>query len=176
MSQENVEAFKRATEAFNRGDIEALLEELDPEVEWHPILLASVVGTVAVYRGHEGVREMRRDTDQAFHIQVEYPEIRDLGDRLVANGHVRAVGKGSGAVTESPICYVVEYRNARAIRVRGYLDPARLSSIECSSSACIQLPGQVSHAHRAGTIRDYPMAADRPSGPFLRRSISSARK
>ena len=38
MSQENVEAVKRAREAANRGDIEALLEELDPEVEWHPAM------------------------------------------------------------------------------------------------------------------------------------------
>ena len=33
MSQENVEAFKRGLEAGNRGDVEALLEELDAEVE-----------------------------------------------------------------------------------------------------------------------------------------------
>ena len=30
MSHENVETFKRAVEAANRRDVEALLEELDP--------------------------------------------------------------------------------------------------------------------------------------------------
>jgi hypothetical protein len=35
MSQENVEAFKRGFEAYNRRDIAALLQELDPEVEWY---------------------------------------------------------------------------------------------------------------------------------------------
>jgi len=30
MSQENVEAFKRAIEAYSRRDIDALLEEIDP--------------------------------------------------------------------------------------------------------------------------------------------------
>jgi hypothetical protein len=34
MSQENVEAFKWAIEAYNRRDIDAFLEEIDPEVEW----------------------------------------------------------------------------------------------------------------------------------------------
>src|SRR5918994_7434095 len=38
MSKENVEAFKRALEAGNRRDFDALLEELDPEVEWHPAM------------------------------------------------------------------------------------------------------------------------------------------
>ena len=38
MSEENVEAAERAIDAVNRRDIEAVLEELDPEVEWHPMI------------------------------------------------------------------------------------------------------------------------------------------
>jgi hypothetical protein len=34
MSQENVESFKRGVEAYNRRDAQALIEELDPTVEW----------------------------------------------------------------------------------------------------------------------------------------------
>jgi ketosteroid isomerase-like protein len=37
MSQENVETFKRAADAYNRRDVEALLKELDPEVEYSEI-------------------------------------------------------------------------------------------------------------------------------------------
>src|SRR5438874_13266305 len=44
MSQENVEAFKRGLEAGNRGDVKTLLEELDPEVEWHSALHALLGG------------------------------------------------------------------------------------------------------------------------------------
>jgi hypothetical protein len=33
MSQENVDTFKRASDAINRRDAEALLSELDPEIE-----------------------------------------------------------------------------------------------------------------------------------------------
>jgi hypothetical protein len=38
MSQENVESFKRAVEATNRRDVEALLTENDPAVEFHSAL------------------------------------------------------------------------------------------------------------------------------------------
>ena len=38
MSEENVALLRRAVEAYNRRDIPALLEELDPEVKWHPAL------------------------------------------------------------------------------------------------------------------------------------------
>ena len=76
MSQENVEAFKRGLEAGNRGDVETLLEVLDPEVAWHSALHALLGGEATVYRGHDGVREMLRDLNEAFG-EIQH---RDLGD------------------------------------------------------------------------------------------------
>jgi hypothetical protein len=63
MSEENVESYKRAVEASNRHDLEALLEELDPEVEWCP----QVVGLGSeVYRGAEGIHELFGDIDETM--------------------------------------------------------------------------------------------------------------
>ncbi len=124
MSQENVEAFTRGLEAGNRGDVETLLEVLDPEVAWHSALHALLGGEATVYRGHDGVREMLRDLYQAFdEIHIEISEIRDLGDGLVAIGRNRARGKGSGAETETPFALVTEIKNGKTTSVRGYLDP-----------------------------------------------------
>ena len=39
--------YKRGIEAINRGDIEALLEDLDPEVEWHPVFHEMLGGEAA---------------------------------------------------------------------------------------------------------------------------------
>ena len=44
MSQENVEAYKRGLDAFNRRDVEAMLQELDPEVVMHLALPAMFGG------------------------------------------------------------------------------------------------------------------------------------
>jgi uncharacterized protein len=124
MSQENVEVVKRGLEAYNRRDVEALLEELDPEVEWHPALEVLMGGEATVYRGHEGVRELLRDAGETLsEIHVEFSNIQDLGDQVVAIGSIRARGKSSGAETESPLGYVAELRNGKAIRIRTYLDP-----------------------------------------------------
>ena len=124
MSQENVESFKRGLQAGNRGDVETLLEQLDPEVEWHSALHALLGGEQTVFRGHDGVREMLRDLDEAFgEIHIEMTEIRDLGDRLVAIGRNRARGRGSGAETETPFALVTEVKDGKTISVRGYLDP-----------------------------------------------------
>ena len=124
MSQENVEVFKRAFDAINRRDAEGLLSELDPEVEWHPAILMAIGGKHTVYRGHEGVREWLRDLYETLsEFQAEYPEIRDLGDRTVAIGRVRARGTASEAEIESPHATVVEFKNGKGIRIRTYLDP-----------------------------------------------------
>jgi ketosteroid isomerase-like protein len=124
MSQENVEAFKRGLEAGNRGDIEALLEELDPKIEWHSALHALLGGEQTVFRGHDGVREMIRDLNEAFdQIHIEMSEIRDQGDGLVAIGRTRTRGKASGAETETPLAMVTEVKNGKTISIRAYLDP-----------------------------------------------------
>ena len=66
MSRENVEAFKRGSDAANRRDIDALLAVVDPDVEWHPAMAALLSGEGTTYHGHEGVRDWLRDQEEAF--------------------------------------------------------------------------------------------------------------
>jgi len=55
---------------------------------------------------------------------LELPEIRDLGDRLVAIGSLHARGKASGAETESPFGCVVEWKKGKATRLVSFLSQA----------------------------------------------------
>ena len=124
MSEENVESFKRGTEAYNRRDVDALLKTLDPEVEWHSALLIPFGGAATVSRGHDGVRELLVEVDEALaEIHLDYSDVRDLGDRVVGIGHIRTRGKQSGAVTEMPFGTVTDMKDGRAIRIWTYLDP-----------------------------------------------------
>jgi ketosteroid isomerase-like protein len=128
MSQENVDAFKRGLDAYNRRDLDALFEELDPEVEWHPALAVLLGGKQAVFRGHQGVRESIQEEDEALAVyQLEVSEIRDLGNRVLAIGRIRARGRESGAEIESPFYVLTESKGmkgkgTRAIRLRTFLD------------------------------------------------------
>ena len=121
MSEENVEAYKRAVEAANRRDLEALLEDLDPEVEWYP----QVVGLGSeVYRGAEGIRDLFADMEETIpDAFFEVFEIRDLGDRLLSLGRLRAHGSESGAPTEVPFSQLIHFRDGKATVLRTYLDP-----------------------------------------------------
>jgi len=123
MSEENLEAFKRGIEVYNRGDVEALLALLDPAIEWHMALQAALGGGAAIYHGHEGVREYLRDMDEAFaEVHLDFSDIRDLDDRILAVGSFHTVGRGSGAEIESPLGVVVDVRDEKLTRVLTYLD------------------------------------------------------
>jgi ketosteroid isomerase-like protein len=81
-------------------------------------------GESTAFRGHEEIREFLRDLDDAFaEFQIEISEIRDLGERLVTIGHIHGRGKVSGADVESPIGYIVDFKNGKAVRYRDYFDP-----------------------------------------------------
>ena len=126
MSQENVEVVRRVSDAYNRRDVEAMLDELHPEIEWYPWLQVQLGGGATVYRGHQGVRDGVRDGEDAFsEVRAELSEVRDLGDRAFAIGHLRGRGKESGAITESAIAWIVEFRSGKVIRVREFLDPEK---------------------------------------------------
>jgi ketosteroid isomerase-like protein len=124
MSRENVEAFKRSFEAANRHDFDAMLEELDPAVEWHPAVGAALGGEATVLRGREEVRKWFQDLFEAFaDLRFELSESRDLGDELLAFGRVHAHGTQSGVEIDSPLAWLVRAKNGKAIWARSYLDP-----------------------------------------------------
>ena len=122
MSQENVEVVKRTIEAANRRDIEAVLEEADPQVEWpHPGFHVALGGEATVYRGHEGVRKVLQDLFDEVEVLVS--EIRDFGDRIVVIGALRGRGAESGADVTTPWGAVVDFKDGKAIRLSDYLNP-----------------------------------------------------
>ena len=65
MSQENVEIVRRVSDAYNRRDVEAMLDELHPEIEWHPWLQIQIGGAATVIGGTKAsARES--ETGRAF--------------------------------------------------------------------------------------------------------------
>ena len=126
MSQENIQAFKRAVEANNGGDYEAFLQEFDPDVEFHGVMGVMFGGEASVYRGHAGVLEYLRDLDEAFTVRdVQWSEFRDLGERLVVLGFVRGRGRESEIELDSQYGAVAEFKQGKVISYRDFFDHAQ---------------------------------------------------
>jgi ketosteroid isomerase-like protein len=83
MSEENVALARKAIEALNRADFDALLALLSPGVVWDA--LEGVSGIGHLYRGRAGVREwielMLENMEEGVHIDID--QMADLGDDRV---------------------------------------------------------------------------------------------
>jgi ketosteroid isomerase-like protein len=121
MSQENVEIVRRCCEAFNRGDYEAALDALDPEIEYD----LSHFPDGRIYYGREGVQE-------AFRIWLgtwadyrqEQEEFIDAGDMVIVVVREFGRGKGSGLELVRPTVGVWTLRDAKATQIRFYSSKA----------------------------------------------------
>ena len=123
MSQENVDAFRRIGDAINRGDFEAAAAEIHPEMVFEPQRAA----TEGAYVGHEGLRRWLADTAETFELfRTDYPDVRDLGDRVLGIGSIRVRGRGSGVETDVPTAFVAEFRDGLCLRATDYRE-ARLA-------------------------------------------------
>ena len=114
METDNVELVRRLWEAFERGGIDAVLDIVDPDVEWEPY-----AGGGVVYRGHEGLRAyMERRAAQGEELEAQLYSAFAKGDAVVARGEVRIRGP-EGLVTMQP-GWVYEFREGKLVRFRGY--------------------------------------------------------
>ena len=106
MSQENVEIVRKVNDAFNRGDLDAWLGFLSPDVVWEPLPL---VGFRDVYRGRAEARqwlEQLTEVIEEVHLKIE--EITPLNDDAVLNELTAiARGRGSGLPWEQRIWEIV---------------------------------------------------------------------
>jgi ketosteroid isomerase-like protein len=108
MSQENVAVIQEAIEAMNRRDIEGVLR-MDPKIRFEH-RLAALGGNFGI----DGVRDWFADLLENFDAwRIHCPDIRDLGDRVLALGTIKATGTGSGVETELPITVVARFKDER---------------------------------------------------------------
>ena len=81
MSQENVELVKRAIDAFNRRDVDGIVECVNPDVEWFPAMPVTFGG--GAFRGPEGCSlgaEDRPNLCVRFACRELEAELRASGD------------------------------------------------------------------------------------------------
>src|SRR6266480_1665097 len=121
MSEANVEIAKRANDALNRRDVDALMEFATPDIEFNTAMIGTVAG--GSLRGREGIEAVFadiRDTWEEHRMVIE--EIRDLGDRVLGLGRLEGRGKASGVSVDVPLAVISDFRDGKMWRTRTYLD------------------------------------------------------
>jgi ketosteroid isomerase-like protein len=121
MSQENVESIRRAFQAFNERDVDAMLADWADDVEMHLVGgFADLMGTE--FKGHEGVRRWCDEWVENVDVRVEIEEIHDAGDRVVLVARAVGAGEASGAPVALRGGQIYTFREGLVISVDNYYE------------------------------------------------------
>jgi ketosteroid isomerase-like protein len=115
MSEENVEVVRRGHEAFQQGDLTAMLELVDPEVVCY---VAAPLPDPGEYHGPEGLLRMIANWTEGFDEYVQRAEeYIEAGDHVIAGVYTRATGTQSGVPVESRFWFLHTVRKGKLVRI-----------------------------------------------------------
>jgi ketosteroid isomerase-like protein len=120
MAREDVDVVLRGLDAFNRGDIEGLVAEVDPAVVWEEGGLV-FPDLPPAYHGPDGVRrwfqEAIADAWESF--TADLLELRDEGGgKVVQVYRIRGRGRGSGIDVDMRVIQTITVRDGRILHRR----------------------------------------------------------
>jgi ketosteroid isomerase-like protein len=115
MTQSNAELIREAFQLWNQRDHDAVLEQIDPEVEIH-VVSAQIFGG-APFHGHDGYREWIATMEDSFEVWQIHPAVfHEHGDTVVVLGHMHMRGRGSGVELDQQTGWVVEIHEGKMTR------------------------------------------------------------
>jgi ketosteroid isomerase-like protein len=120
MAKEHVDVVLAGLEAFNRGDIEGLIEQVSREAVWEE---GGVVfpDLPPVYRGHAGVRQWWQDAiiDAWETFTADLLDLRDEGEGKVVQVYdIRGRGRESGIDVNMRVVQTITVRDGKIVHRR----------------------------------------------------------
>lgn len=111
---------KASYEAVGRGDVEAAMEALAPDAEWHE---SGVLPEPDVHRGRDSIAAFLGDfLAQWERFDQEIVEVVEAGDKVGVFIHLTATGRGSGAEVDTRYAHIWTMRDGVGVRVDAYYE------------------------------------------------------
>ncbi len=122
MAEEDVQTLRGGYEAFNRGDIDAVLEIFDPQIEWHE--LEGNPQVAGIFRGPEAVRDevFASVPENWDEFEVDAHDFIDADEHIIVTGHFRGRPKGNGGALDAHFAHVWRMRDGKAVHFTNYAD------------------------------------------------------
>jgi uncharacterized protein len=115
---------RRSYDAFARGDLDGVLGDMAPDIEWQQAQGLPHGGT------YRGLAEVRRnifeplDEEWWDEFSAVPDEFLDAGTEVVVVGRYRGTAKGTGRRLDVPFVHVWTLEGEKAVRFRQFLDTA----------------------------------------------------
>jgi ketosteroid isomerase-like protein len=116
MPPREVDAVQRFYAAWTAGDLDAMLEEVDPEVEAQPVL--GLLYERPSYKGHSGISRWFEEVDELwddFDANVE--AVYQIDGAVIA--FVQLVAYTRGRASDSRIAVICRFRDGKILTFRG---------------------------------------------------------
>jgi ketosteroid isomerase-like protein len=115
----NAELVRRGYDAFNRGDLDAVLDLFDPEIEIGLLEDSPMAGD---FRGHAGFRAMIAENAEMFTAYRNEPEevIEATDEAIVVVIRSAARGRASGAEVEGRLAHLWTIRDGKVVRFQPF--------------------------------------------------------
>ncbi len=124
MSEENVEILRGGYEAFRRGDIQAVPELFDPEIE---IYQSERLPWGGSYKGPEEVGQFFAKLTETIESEVDPDQfVDDEEDHVVVFGRSRGKVRATGREFDVAAVHVWTMRDGKAVRFESYVDTPKM--------------------------------------------------
>jgi ketosteroid isomerase-like protein len=119
-TEQRIAILRAAYAAFNRGDIDAAVQSLDPNIDWTEPTEFPGGGS---YHGREGAKQYLANSRASVAEVISEPEqFIPTGDRIVVYVYARVLPKKSTTWEEVRLADVYLFRDLTPIQMRAFAD------------------------------------------------------
>ncbi|MDQ3906905.1 MAG: nuclear transport factor 2 family protein [Acidobacteriota bacterium] len=126
MSKDRVDVVRGMYAAFGRGDIQAVIAALDPQVEWWEAE-NFIYADGNPYKGPQAVLEgvFARLGNEWDGFAVSPEEVLDAGDTVIGRGHYSGAYKKNGERVRAQFAHFFTFRGDKVVKFQQYTDTAQ---------------------------------------------------
>jgi uncharacterized protein len=125
---ENTQVVQDLYAAFNRGDMPAILDLLDEQIDWHFVGRPQDVPFAGRRHGHQQMMAFFGTVAATCDVLAFGPnELSSYDDRVVSLGSEQVRVKNTGRIFESDWVHLFTVRNGKIVQLREYYDTAAIA-------------------------------------------------
>jgi uncharacterized protein len=120
----NLQAVKDIYDAMDRADVNALIEAMDPEIEWHEAEDSPYASGEGPWVGVDAIfaNVFINFITKWEGFSIRRDRFHDAGDVVVMEGRYSGTCLETGKVLDAQVSHVLSIRNGRLVKFQQYTD------------------------------------------------------